>query len=63
MAEVGMKPVFENERVRVWEFTLQAGETVETHKHDHDYIFLSDRGRNARSHARQRNESAHAQCR
>ena len=39
MAEVGTKLIFENERVRVWEFTLQPGETIETHKHDHDYFF------------------------
>ena len=28
MAEVGTELVFENERVRVWEFTLQPGETI-----------------------------------
>ena len=39
MAEVGTKLIFENERVRVWEFTLQPGETIEAHKHDHDYFF------------------------
>ena len=39
MAEVGTKLIFENERVRVWEFTLQPGETIEAHKHDHAYFF------------------------
>lgn len=39
MAEVGTKLLFENERVRVWEFTLQPGETIEAHRHDHDYFF------------------------
>jgi quercetin dioxygenase-like cupin family protein len=39
MAEVGTKLVFENERIRVWEFTLQPGETIEAHKHEHDYFF------------------------
>ncbi|MEK6244728.1 MAG: cupin domain-containing protein [Pseudomonadota bacterium] len=39
MAEVGSKLLFENERVRVWEFTLQPGETIEAHKHEHDYFF------------------------
>mgnify|MGYP001462715133 CR=1 FL=1 len=31
MAEVGTKLVFENERIRVWEFTLQPGETILIH--------------------------------
>ena len=39
MAQVGSKLIFENERVRVWEFTLQPGETIDTHKHEHDYFF------------------------
>jgi quercetin dioxygenase-like cupin family protein len=39
MAEVGHKLIFENERVKVWEFTLQPGQTIEAHKHDHDYFF------------------------
>jgi len=44
MAEVGTKLMFENERVRVWEFTLQPGETIEAHKHDHDYFFYPIEG-------------------
>lgn len=39
MAEVGTKLVFENERVRVWEFTLQPGEAIAEHRHAHDYFF------------------------
>ena len=39
MAEVGTKLIFENERVRIWEFTLQPGESIDAHKHDHDYFF------------------------
>jgi quercetin dioxygenase-like cupin family protein len=39
MAEVGTKLIFENERVRIWEFTLEPGEAIEAHKHDHDYFF------------------------
>jgi len=39
MAEVGTKLVFENERVKIWEFTLRPGESIEAHKHDHDYFF------------------------
>jgi len=44
MAEVGTRLVFENERVRVWEFTLQPGEQIESHKHDHDYFFYPIEG-------------------
>ena len=44
MAEVGTKLVFENERVRVWEFTLQPGETIPAHTHDHDYFFYRIEG-------------------
>ncbi len=39
MAEVGTKLVFENEQVKVWEFTLTPGEKIDAHKHDHDYFF------------------------
>ena len=39
MVDVGTKLIFENERIRIWEFTLQPGETIEAHKHDHDYFF------------------------
>jgi beta-alanine degradation protein BauB len=44
MAEVGTKLIFENERVRVWEFTLQPGEQVAAHRHDHDYFFYPIEG-------------------
>ena len=44
MAEVGSKLVFENERVRVWEFTLQPGESIEAHRHDHPYFFYPIEG-------------------
>jgi len=44
MAEVGSKLVFENERIRVWEFTLQPGETIDAHKHEHDYFFYPIEG-------------------
>ncbi len=44
MAEVGTKLIFENERVRVWEFTLQPGESIEAHRHDHDYFFYPIEG-------------------
>ena len=44
MAEVGHKLIFENERVKVWEFTLAPGQTIEAHKHDHDYFFYPIEG-------------------
>jgi quercetin dioxygenase-like cupin family protein len=44
MAEVGTKVLFENERVRVWEFTLQAGASIEAHQHLHDYFFYPVEG-------------------
>lgn len=39
MAEVGTRLIFENERIRVWEFTLRPGDSVAAHKHDHNYFF------------------------
>jgi hypothetical protein len=33
MADVGTKLIFENERVRIWEFTLQPGESIDAHKY------------------------------
>jgi beta-alanine degradation protein BauB len=39
MTQVGHKLIFENERVKVWEFTLAPGESIEAHQHDHDYFF------------------------
>ena len=44
MTEVGTKLIFENERVRVWEFTLAPGETIAAHRHDHDYFFYPIEG-------------------
>ena len=39
MADVGTKLIFENEQVRVWEFTLQPGESTGSHHHELDYFF------------------------
>ncbi|MFO1351986.1 MAG: cupin domain-containing protein [Gammaproteobacteria bacterium] len=39
MAEVGTKLVFENEQVKVWEFTLAPGAEIAAHPHEHDYFF------------------------
>jgi len=44
MPEVGTKLVFENERVRVWEFILLPGENIEPHRHDLDYFFYPIEG-------------------
>ena len=44
MAEVGTKLIFENERVRVWEFTLAPGEAIASHRHDADYFFYPIEG-------------------
>ena len=39
MAEVGTFKVFENDKIIVWEFLLEPGETTAMHTHKHDYIF------------------------
>jgi beta-alanine degradation protein BauB len=39
MTEVGTKLVFENERVKVWEFTLEPGQKIDAHPHERDYFF------------------------
>jgi len=44
MADVGTRLIFENERVRVWEFTLEPGEAIEGHRHDLDYFFYPIQG-------------------
>ena len=44
MGEVGTKLIFENERVKVWEFTLAPGESIDSHTHQHDYLFYPMEG-------------------
>jgi len=44
MADVGTKLIFENDRVRVWEFTLAPGESIGAHTHEHDYFFYPIEG-------------------
>ncbi|MBO0684182.1 MAG: hypothetical protein J2P45_13560 [Candidatus Dormibacteraeota bacterium] len=39
-AGVGTNVLFENDRVRVWEMTLQPGETCAPHRHRNDYLML-----------------------
>ena len=38
--DVGTKLIFENDRVKVWELTLQPGQAVGEHTHEHDYLIL-----------------------
>ena len=44
MADVGTKLIFENDQVRVWEFTLQPGESTGSHHHELDYFFYPIEG-------------------
>ena len=38
---VGTKLLFENDRVRVWDMTLQPGQSSERHLHESDYLFVT----------------------
>jgi len=38
---VGSKVIYEDDRVRVWNFTLAPGEMTSMHRHDHDYYFVA----------------------
>ena len=39
MAGVGTRKVYENDKVSIWEFFLEPGETLERHTHQRDYLF------------------------
>ena len=39
MSGVGTKVVFEDDKIKVWELTLEPGEKTEVHTHEMDYIF------------------------
>jgi len=39
LAGVGTKVVFEDEKIRVWEFSLEPGEQTPVHTHELEYIF------------------------
>ena len=39
MAGVGSKIVFEDDKVKVWEFNLEPGEQTPLHTHELDYVF------------------------
>lgn len=38
-ANVGSTKLFENDRVILWEFVLEPGETTPCHTHEHDYVW------------------------
>jgi quercetin dioxygenase-like cupin family protein len=40
MVDVGTKLIFENERVKVWEFTLEPDQSIGVHTHTNDYLIL-----------------------
>ena len=42
--DVGTRLLFENEAVRVWDFALQPGESLERHVHETDYLFIVTEG-------------------
>lgn len=39
MAGVGTTVVFEDDKIKVWEFVLEPGEETPLHTHEHEYIF------------------------
>ena len=39
MAGVGSNVVFEDDKIKVWEFNLEPGEQTSVHTHEMDYIF------------------------
>ncbi|HEY5647803.1 MAG TPA: cupin domain-containing protein [Pseudomonadales bacterium] len=39
MAEVGTRKLFENDRIILWEMTLEPGESTGMHTHEHEYFF------------------------
>jgi quercetin dioxygenase-like cupin family protein len=41
LGQVGHKVVLENDRIRVWELTLQPGERIDYHVHYHPYLVVS----------------------
>ena len=39
MAGVGSNVVFEDDKIKVWEFNLEPGEQTPVHTHEMDYVF------------------------
>ena len=44
MAGVGSEKVFENDKVIVWNFTLEPGECTPLHTHEHNYMWYAIAG-------------------
>jgi hypothetical protein len=42
--QVGKRLMFENERVRVWDISLEPGESFDAHVHRLDYVILVESG-------------------
>jgi hypothetical protein len=58
--KVGTTVLFENDRVRVWEMTLDPGETCDLHRHCHDYLMIYPDAALGRSSSRSRLERVEA---
>ncbi|PZQ45992.1 MAG: hypothetical protein DI556_21530 [Rhodovulum sulfidophilum] len=37
---IGTSILFENEKIRIWDFKLAQGQSTELHRHLHDYLFV-----------------------
>ena len=44
LGDVGSRVLLENDRVRIWEFTLEPGERSATHRHERDYVLVQIEG-------------------
>ena len=44
IGNVGTELLFEDDDVRIWEMTLEPGESSDLHHHDHDYFLVIDSG-------------------
>lgn len=44
MAGVGSNVVFEDQKIKVWEFNLEPGEKTPLHTHEMDYVFYVIKG-------------------
>jgi hypothetical protein len=58
--QVGTSVLFENDRLRVWEMTLEPGETCALHRHLHDYLIIYPDAALIRSGSRSRLERLEA---
>jgi predicted metal-dependent enzyme (double-stranded beta helix superfamily) len=44
LGDVATKPLFENDRVKVWEMELEPGESSDVHEHRLDYVLIQLEG-------------------